>query len=292
VGPLGHSLAALGALAAAPPALALLAAKPAWRRGLGERLGARARGSRERPGAQRQRGRGGRCAPALAAHGVRSRPDLDAGGQDLLRGARPAILRAAPLDHPWRGRGLPPRARVTPRAGGDRAWPSWIFSRAPSASLHDRVGASRPEYAALPRLRWSRVLGALEAIGARSERDAERFVALGAPEGRIEVTGDLKLDPPARPAAAAPALVAVLGRVPLVVGGSTHEGEEEALLGALDAARAAGLRAALALAPRHPERFEGVARAIAASGRPCRRRSRLEPRALEDGEVLLLDGLG
>jgi 3-deoxy-D-manno-octulosonic-acid transferase len=136
------------------------------------------------------------------------------------------------------------------------------------------------------------VLAALDAVGARSAADAERFVALGVPRERVEVTGDLKLDPPPAPPPLPAALAAVLGKVPLLVAGSTHEGEEQAALEALAAARAAGCAAALALAPRHPERFEDVARLVGGRGLPLRRRSRLEERALEAGEVLLLDVIG
>jgi 3-deoxy-D-manno-octulosonic-acid transferase len=54
----------------------------------------------------------------------------------------------------------------------------------------------------------------------------------------------------------------------------------------------AGLRAALVLAPRHPERF-GAAEALAeGSGRAVRFRSRLGSRLLAEGEVLILDSLG
>jgi 3-deoxy-D-manno-octulosonic-acid transferase len=108
----------------------------------------------------------------------------------------------------------------------------------------------------------------------------------------VEVSGDLKLDPDAVAPAPSPELAAVLGAVPLIVAGSTHEGEEEAALAALAAAHGAGLPAALVLAPRHPERFEAVARLVAARALPLRRRSRLEARPLAAGEVLLLDGIG
>ena len=80
--------------------------------------------------------------------------------------------------------------------------------------------------------------------------------------------------------------------MPLVVAGSTHAGEEAAALDALDAARAAGLAAALVLAPRHPERFEEVARLVPGRGRTLRRRTRPGPGRLADGEVLLLDSIG
>jgi 3-deoxy-D-manno-octulosonic-acid transferase len=175
-------------------------------------------------------------------------------------------------------------------------WPSWILGArergVPCAIVSGRISdRSFPRYRSAGAL-VRPVLGALAAVGARSAADAERFVALGVPERRVEVTGDLKLDPPAELPALPPELGVVLGEVPLVVAGSTHEGEEEAALEALAAARGAGLEAALALAPRHPQRFEVVARLVLARGLPLRRRSRLGPGALAPGEVLLLDGIG
>ena len=88
------------------------------------------------------------------------------------------------------------------------------------------------------------------------------------------------------------ALAALLGDVPLVVAGSTHEGEEAAALAALAAAERAGLAAALVLAPRHPERFERAAQIVTQAGRRLRRRSAPGAGALAAGEVLLLDTLG
>jgi 3-deoxy-D-manno-octulosonic-acid transferase len=131
----------------------------------------------------------------------------------------------------------------------------------------------------------------LDAIGARSEADAERFVALGADAARVSVTGDLKLDA-AAPPPLAPDLAAALGDAPLFVAGSTHEGEEAAALDALAAAERAGRRAALALAPRHPERYARAVEHVAKSGRRLVRRSALGGERLAVGEVLLLDTLG
>jgi 3-deoxy-D-manno-octulosonic-acid transferase len=136
------------------------------------------------------------------------------------------------------------------------------------------------------------VLQTLAAIGARSPEDAERFRALGASDDSVQVTGDLKLEPPAAPASLAADLAAALGEVPLIVAGSTHQGEETLLLEVLASVERGGLRAALVLAPRHPERF-GAAEALAQrSGRSVRRRSSVGSRPLAEGEVLLLDSLG
>jgi 3-deoxy-D-manno-octulosonic-acid transferase len=303
VGPLRHSLAALSAVAALPVGVGLLAAKPAWRAGLSERLGARPPAP---PGCVWVHGASVgeiRAATALI-DALRARGAAVAAststiaGRDLLRRTRPDVpCGLAPLDHPWAVERSFRRAPAALLALVEtELWPAWILG-ARARGVARAIVSGRISDRSFPRYRRAGplvrpVLAALDAIGARSDADAERFVALGAPERRVEVTGDLKLDPPERAPEPAPELAARLGGVPLFVAGSTHEGEEEAALDAFAAARAAGLAAALALAPRHPDRFEAVARLVGERGLPLRRRSQLEPRPLEAGEVLLLDGIG
>ncbi|HVH04880.1 MAG TPA: glycosyltransferase N-terminal domain-containing protein [Myxococcota bacterium] len=303
MGPLGHSLAALSAAAGLPLGLAALAAKPGWRPGLGERLGARPTAT---PGCVWIHGASVgevraalRLLDAFAARGTAVAASASTiAGRDLLRRERPAIPSGlAPLDHPW---SVERAFRRTPAAllalVETELWPSWIRgAREHGAAC--AIVSGRLSDRSFPRYRRARALlrptlCRLAAIGARSPLDAERFAALGAPAERIEVTGDLKLDPPASPPALAPDLAAALGAVPLIVAGSTHAGEEEAALGALAAAREAGLPAALALAPRHADRFDDVAALVAARGLPLQRRSRGAPRPLAAGDVLLVDTIG
>jgi 3-deoxy-D-manno-octulosonic-acid transferase len=240
-----------------------------------------------------------RLLDAFAARGVPVAASASTiAGRDLLRRERPSVPSGlAPLDHPW---SVDRAFRRTPAAllalVETELWPSWIRG-AGERGAACAIVSGRLSDRSFPRYRRVRAvlrptLLRLAAIGARSALDAERFVALGAPEGRVEVTGDLKLDPPATPPALAPDLAAALGAAPLVVAGSTHPGEEEAALDALAAARAAGLPAALALAPRHADRFEAVAALVAARGTPLVRRSHGAPRRLAAGDVLLVDSIG
>jgi 3-deoxy-D-manno-octulosonic-acid transferase len=109
------------------------------------------------------------------------------------------------------------------------------------------------------RLRWllARPLASLSCVLARSPEDARRFVALGARAERTRVIGDLKLAGAAAPAP--DALRRALGPGPLWVAGSTHPGEERALLEAWQALRAAAAPALrLVLVPRHTERAAQV----------------------------------
>jgi 3-deoxy-D-manno-octulosonic-acid transferase len=81
----------------------------------------------------------------------------------------------------------------------------------------------------------------------------------------------------------------------LVVAGSTLEGEEAMLLEAWPELLLAERDLSLVLAPRHPERFAGVAGLLERSGFPWRRRSEITDAAaapLAAGEIVLLDSIG
>jgi 3-deoxy-D-manno-octulosonic-acid transferase len=123
---------------------------------------------------------------------------------------------------------------------------------------------------------------------------AERILALGAPPERVRVSGNLKFDalqaPPPRPELSA-FFEPAAGR-PLLLAGSTVEGEEPILLRAYGRLQASWPELALAIAPRHPERFDAVPALCQAAGLRCRRRSAAGSAPLAAGEVLLLDSLG
>lgn len=133
-----------------------------------------------------------------------------------------------------------------------------------------------------------RLLAPLDLVLAREPVDGERFVALGVPGERVRVTGNVKYDlrPSPDPLEWADLARRLAAGRPIVVAGSTMEGEEPAVLDAVPAQDAF-----LLLAPRHPERFEPVAAELAARGLPFARRSRL-PTAPESADALLLDTIG
>lgn len=137
------------------------------------------------------------------------------------------------------------------------------------------------------------VLGDTTRVAAQSAIDAQRFEALGAPV--VEVIGNLKfdVDPPQAQVQAGRALRARLGPTrPVWIAASTHEREEAA---ALDVQRRLVERlpdALLILVPRHPQRFDEVARLVARSGQALLRRSALDEGPLAPVSVLLGDSLG
>ena len=132
-------------------------------------------------------------------------------------------------------------------------------------------------------------------VAAQSAGDAARFVALGADPARTHVTGNVKFDfeLPAGTAARGAALRAALGATarPVWVAGSTHAGEEEAVLAAHALVCARLPDALLVLVPRHPPRFEAVAAMLRRRGaRFVTRSSCVPPDA--GTQLLLGDTLG
>ncbi len=136
------------------------------------------------------------------------------------------------------------------------------------------------------------LLEPVTAVLARSAADAARFAGLGIPAARIRVTGNVKydLEPDPAPLPWAGRLVAWTAGRPVMVAGSTMEGEEETVLAALERLDA-DTRPFLVLAPRHPERFEAVARLLRGRRVALARRTDLGA-APERPDVLLLDTIG
>jgi 3-deoxy-D-manno-octulosonic-acid transferase len=131
-------------------------------------------------------------------------------------------------------------------------------------------------------------------IAAQSDGDAARFRSIGANPRRTHVTGNIKFDIelPADIRVRGAALRRRYARDKLVwVAGSTHAGEEDAVLAAREHLRSRGVDALLVIAPRHPARFDEVAASLRARGVPFVRHARSEP-APEDTEVVLVDTLG
>ena len=131
-------------------------------------------------------------------------------------------------------------------------------------------------------------------IAAQTTEDAARFAALGADAQRITVTGSLKFDIelPASVYEQAAAVRRELGiNRPLLIAASTRDGEESLVLDAFVAIERQLPLTLLLLVPRHPERFDAVARLCASRGLRCVRRSHSTVCTAED-QIYLLDSMG
>lgn len=146
-----------------------------------------------------------------------------------------------------------------------------------------------------------RVLEGYSLFIMKADEDAERIRALGAPTSKVVVGGNLKYDRDVVEKGRLDSIAKNLDHLlrlsqgpPLIVAGSTHEGEEPIVLGALrQIRRHPDLRQVrLLLAPRHPERFDEVATMVERSGFTVVRRSAALPVEAEGADVILLDTIG
>lgn len=194
-------------------------------------------------------------------------------------------------------------ARVRPQLGllmETEIWPNLILrSRAcniPVLLINARLSArSAKRYARFDRL-IRPVLGALTAIGAQTQDDADRLTLLGAQN--VHVTGNLKFD------VRIDKTLRALGQswrtdinaqqMPrsIWLAASTREGEEAVILAAHRAlcTLLPDQHPLLVLVPRHPQRFNDIATLVAREGFQLARRSDALPGAETD--VWLGDSMG
>ncbi len=204
-------------------------------------------------------------------------------------------------------RGLRPSLFVTVES---EFWPRMIVecerAGVPMAVVNARISdRSYPRYLRLRRL-WQPLLAKVSLFLAQGEETALRLRQMGVAQQSLRVTGNLKHElPPIAHNAVATRLGTLLGGKPLVVAGSTLEGEEDLILGAWPSVLAAVPQAVLVLAPRHPQRFKEVLQSAALRELDQYRGSwtgnilnvdfqedERSSGVLPDGSVILLDTLG
>jgi len=141
---------------------------------------------------------------------------------------------------------------------------------------------------------FKQFLAQFTGILAQSAQDAKRFCALGAPNSHVRIMGNMKSD----------LQISIDGfdalsvfkhswgeARPVVILGSTHEGEEQHMFSAFRALQQALPRVVLLVAPRHPERFESVYQLACTHGLKTARRSQ-HASIQHNTEVVVLDCLG
>lgn len=143
------------------------------------------------------------------------------------------------------------------------------------------------------------MLESLSVAAIQHRDDAARFLSLGLPPERVQITGNIKFDlqlsahQREQAAALQQAWRGERGR-PVWIAASTHQGEDEQILDALAILRAADSEAArqllLVLVPRHPERFASVAALCEKRGFVTVRRS--SGSAPGQADILLGDTMG
>jgi 3-deoxy-D-manno-octulosonic-acid transferase len=145
-----------------------------------------------------------------------------------------------------------------------------------------------------------RVLAKFAVLAMQTVEHARRLEALGVAAARLHVTGNMKYDlaPPSGGGDRALALRAALGYRPtdvVLIGGSLHDQEDEALLDAYVAARAAVADTALIIVPRYPADADAVEQRAVARGLAVTRKTAVDSGAAPapgGNGVLVVDTVG
>ena len=193
--------------------------------------------------------------------------------------------RYAPLDFPWVVNRaidlLKPSLYVFVET---ELWPNLLRSlrrrSIPSVLVNGRLSTRSFERQRLPVIRdfYRTMLNMISCCLMQSERDAQRMIELGADPERVRCTGNIKFDQPVPQAAAGGTVVSkqslgLTEREQLLVAGSTHPGEEEAVVGAYQSLCDEFPDLCLVLAPRHIERAALVEQMVRTKGLAVSRRS-------------------
>lgn len=191
-------------------------------------------------------------------------------------------------------------------------WPNLLHAcqreRVPSALVNARLSERSQRKGQRMGALMRDAVACIDLVAAQSEADAGRIRQLGARQ--VVVTGSIKFDVSIAPAQIqlGQALRACVGSRPVLLCASTREGEEALLLAQLapllqppaKSQAESGFESTppplLLLVPRHPQRFDEVARLIEHHGLRLQRRSQLDlsaaPTLNAQTQVLLGDSMG
>ena len=226
-------------------------------------------------------------------------------GQQVARGAfgkDAAAIFYFPIDWSWTVRrvlnALNPAAILIMET---ELWPNLLREcgrrSIPVAIVNGRISPTSFRRYKKIRTFMRRVLGDLSVAFMQSEEDAQRISALGLADQRIQSVGNMKFD--SAPLATENDLMLELSRrygfnsgQPIIIAASTHSPEESVVIEAFKTIRETHEAARLLLAPRHPERFEEVARLVADSGFAWSRRSAMPSPIDSTSAIVLLDSIG
>src|SRR5262249_10080405 len=179
-------------------------------------------------------------------------------------------------------------------------WPNFLralaMRRIPTMIANGRISDRSFQRYQLVRTLMKTMLSRITVFAMQSEEDARRIIALGAPPDRVVVSGNLKTDLSPEPSRCDQIWHAMLrpDERRVLVAGSTHPGEEEAVLDAYQILRRRFSELVLVLAPRHPERGGEVTQQVRDRGLSVVRRTAFGDGA--DGHdpqaVIVLDTVG
>ena len=177
-------------------------------------------------------------------------------------------------------------------------WPNMLHQAkrrgVPSIIINARLSEkSAKGYAFLGRF-MRQTLADISHVCAQTEETLNRFVRLGLDKNKISVPGNIKfdIDMPAHLLEQADVIRRDwFQQRPSWIAASTHEGEDEKVLNAFSVIKKRHTDTLLVLVPRHPERFNTVAKLCEKRGYTVTRRSEQKSSRVNT-DVFLLDTLG
>ncbi len=229
----------------------------------------------------------------------------DTGYDVAVRHFGPEQVFFCPLDFSWAVRRTLDRLRPDALVLAElELWPNLIRLAATRGCPVLVINARLSERSARGYRRFAAVTGSifrrLTWVGCQDATVAERFIECGAAPDRVTVTGSLKFDnaPSSRDTAEVASRYNWAGVDPwhrVWCFGSTQPGEEAIGLRVYSELRGSHPELRLMLVPRHPERFDAVAKLISEAGFRTIRRSRGDSQYAdlwEADEVILVDTVG
>lgn len=224
-------------------------------------------------------------------------------GHDLARSKYSKHTVAyCPLDFSWAVRNAIQRVRPSLLVIVElEIWPNLINAAeradVPIALINGRL--SERSFSGYQRIRFliCRVLQKFSLIAVQTDEYADRFIQLGADPESVVVTGSVKFDGALtdRRNAKTQALERLIDWSPasrIFLAGSTMAGEEQLAINTFKALADDFPELKLVLVPRHPERFDDVARLLEQQDLVWQRRTSLGERLNSDVRAILVDTVG
>lgn len=152
-------------------------------------------------------------------------------------------------------------------------WPNMISAvkRNGGQLIYTNVRLSERSYKGYKRFKdfTETVLGQVDHFAVQGQQDSEHLQLLGVPSEKVSITGSIKFDMTIQPSLheSAQVLRRQLGTDRLIwIAGSTRDGEEGRLLTVYNKMKQSFPTLLLILVPRHPERFDYIARKVQRRG--------------------------
>jgi len=175
-------------------------------------------------------------------------------------------------------------------------WPNFYTmlhkKRVPVIQINGRISDNAFKGYKRVKFLTKRVLACVNLFYMQSSHDAERIKQLGAHAERVHVSGNLKFDNVPENVTLRKEELGFHGNEDVFIAGSTHPGEEDALIDVYKKLEKEFVDLRLVIAPRHIERTDEVIRLIEEKGYKAVRFSQINKGGGADKGIVVLDVIG